>query len=80
MDSKEILEKAKPIIADKLGISEEEVLESKNFINDLGADSLALVDITMSLEELFGMVIPEEESEKIQTVGQMVGYIADHVK
>ena len=80
MDSKEILEKAKPIIADKLGISEEEVLESKNFINDLGADSLALVDITTSLEELFGMVIPEEESEKIQTVGQMVGCIADHVK
>jgi len=80
MDSKEILEKAKPIIADKLGISEDEVLESKSFINDLGADSLALVDITMSLEELFGMVIPEEESEKIQTVGQMVGFIANHVK
>ena len=80
MDSKGILEKAKPIIADKLGISEDEVLESKSFINDLGADSLALVDITMSLEELFGMVIPEEESEKIQTVGQMVGFIANHVK
>jgi len=80
MDNKEILEKAKPIIADKLGISEDEVLESKSFINDLGADSLALVDITMSLEELFGMVIPEEESEKIQTVGQMVGFIANHVK
>lgn len=80
MDSKEILVKAKPIIADKLGISEEEVLESKNFINDLGADSLALVDITMSLEELFGMVIPEEESAKIQTVGQMVDYIANNVK
>lgn len=80
MNSKEILEKAKPIIADKLGINEEEVLESKHFINDLGADSLALVDIIMSLEELFGMEIPEEDSEKIQTVGQMVDYISLHVK
>ncbi len=80
MDSKEILEKAKPIIADKLGIHEDEVLEAKHFINDLGADSLALVDIIMSLEEVFGMEIPEEDSEKIQTVGQMVDYIANHVK
>lgn len=80
MNSKEILEKAKPIIADKLGINEEEVLESKHFINDLGADSLALVDIIMSLEEVFGMEIPEEDSEKIQTVGQMVDYISHHVK
>ncbi|MDD4663570.1 MAG: acyl carrier protein [Caldisericia bacterium] len=80
MNTKEILEKAKPIIADKLGINEDEVLESKHFINDLGADSLALVDIIMSLEEVFGMEIPEEDSEKIQTVGQMVEYIANHVK
>ncbi|MCE5223322.1 acyl carrier protein [bacterium] len=80
MNTKEILEKAKPIIADKLGINEDEVLESKHFINDLGADSLALVDIIMSLEEVFSMEIPEEDSEKIQTVGQMVEYIANHVK
>jgi len=80
MNTKEILEKAKPIIADKLGINEDEVLESKHFINDLGADSLALVDIIMSLEEVFAMEIPEEDSEKIQTVGQMVEYIANHVK
>jgi len=80
MDNKEILEKAKLIIADKLGIGEDEVQESKHFINDLGADSLALVDIIMSLEEAFGMEIPEEDSEKIQTVGQMVEYIAQHGK
>jgi acyl carrier protein len=80
MTENEILEKVKPIIADKLGIEQDQIKMESNFINDLGADSLGLVDITMALEEEFGMEIPDEEASKITTVGSMVDLIKNNYK
>lgn len=80
MTENEILEKVKPIIADKLGIEQDQIKMESNFINDLGADSLGLVDITMALEEEFGMDIPDEEASKITTVGSMVDLIKNNYK
>lgn len=80
MNEQEILTKVAPIIADKLGIQTEQVVMDAHFINDLGADSLGLVDITMALEEEYGLEIPDEESSKLVTVGAMVQYIAKNVK
>lgn len=80
MTELEILEKVKPIIADKLGIDQEQIKMESNFINDLGADSLGLVDITMALEEEFGMEIPDEEASKLTTVGAMIDFIKNNYK
>ncbi len=80
MTEKEILEKVKPIIADKLGIEQDQIKMDSNFINDLGADSLGLVDITMALEEEFGTEIPDEEASKLTTVGAMVDFIKNNYK
>lgn len=80
MNDQEILTKVAPIIADKLGIPTEQVVMDAHFINDLGADSLGLVDITMALEEEYGLEIPDEESSKLVTVGAMVQYIAKNLK
>lgn len=80
MTENEILEKVRPIIADKLGIEQDQIKMESNFINDLGADSLGLVDITMALEEEFGMEIPDEEATKITTVGSMIDLIKNNIK
>lgn len=80
MTENEIMEKVKPIIADKLGIDQEQIKMESNFINDLGADSLGLVDITMALEEEFGMEIPDEEASKLTTVGEMINFIKNNYK
>lgn len=80
MNEQEILTKVAPIIADKLGIGVEQVVMDAHFINDLGADSLGLVDITMALEEEYGLEIPDEESSKLVTVGAMIQYISKNVK
>jgi len=80
MNEQEILTKVAPIIADKLGITNEQVVMDAHFINDLGADSLGLVDITMALEEEYGLEIPDEESSKLVTVGAMIQYIAKNMK
>lgn len=80
MTELEILEKVKPIIADKLGIDQEQVKLESNFINDLGADSLGIVDITMALEEEFGVEILDEDASKLTTVGSMITYIKNNYK
>ncbi len=80
MNEQEILEKVKPVIADKLGIGEDEVTMESHFINDLGADSLGLVDITMALEEEYSMEIPDEEASKLVTVSAMIDYIKNNLK
>lgn len=80
MNEQEILEKVKPVIADKLGIGEDEITMESHFINDLGADSLGLVDITMALEEEYSMEIPDEEASKLVTVGAMIEYIKNNLK
>ena len=66
------------IIADNLGISESEVTDNKTFVEDLGADSLSIVEILMSIEEEFDIEIPDEDTETISTVGEMKQYIVDN--
>ena len=71
----EIAEKVKSIIVDKLGVEESEVTTEASFTNDLGADSLDTVELIMEFEKEFDISIPDEEAEKIQTVGDAVSYI-----
>mgnify|MGYP001201530533 FL=1 len=72
--------KIKEIIIDKLGIEESEITDSASFTNDLGADSLDTVELIMEFEKEFNVSIPDEEAEKIQTVGDAVAYLKDNVK
>lgn len=71
----EISGRVKSIIVEQLGVSMEEVTEKASFIEDLGADSLDIVELIMALEEEFDMEIPDEDAEKIQTVSDVVNYI-----
>ena len=74
----EILEQVKAAVADRLGIEESEITEEASFQEDLNADSLDLVELIMSLEDEFGMKIPDEDAQKLQTVGQAVDYVSSH--
>ena len=67
------------IIVEQLGVSEEEVALEASFIDDLGADSLDLVELIMALEEEFGLEISDEDAEKIQTVQDVINYINEHI-
>mgnify|MGYP003289766896 CR=1 FL=1 len=71
----EIEAKVKEIIVDKLGVDEAEVTPAASFTNDLGADSLDTVELIMALEQEFGVSIPDDEAEKISTVGAAIEYI-----
>ena len=73
-------EKVKDIIAEQLGVQKEEIKPESSFIDDLGADSLDTVEVVMALEEEFAIEIPDEDAEKITTVGQAVKYIEGKVK
>lgn len=72
------MDKLKKIIAEQLGIEESEITPESHFIDDLGADSLDTVELVMALEEEFGTEIPDEDAEKILTVGDVAKYIDDH--
>ncbi|MDH7600929.1 MAG: acyl carrier protein [Armatimonadota bacterium] len=69
------LERVRKVVVDKLKVSPEEVTEEASFVDDLGADSLDVVDLVMGFEDEFEIQIPDEEAEKIQTVKQAVEYI-----
>lgn len=71
-------EKVRKIIVEQLGVSSEEVTLEASFIDDLGADSLDTVELVMALEEEFDMEIPDEDAEKIITVGDAIDYIEKH--
>lgn len=71
-------EQLRQIISEQLGVDESQVVPSASFEEDLNADSLDLVELIMSLEEHFGLEIPEEEAEKIRTVGDAMDYIREH--
>jgi acyl carrier protein len=71
-------EKVRKIIVEQLGVSPEEVTLEASFIDDLGADSLDTVELVMALEEEFDMEIPDEDAEKIATVGDAIDYIEKH--
>ena len=68
-------EKVKSIVVNQLGVNEEEVNKEASFVEDLGADSLDIVELVMALEEEFGIEIPDEEAEKIRTVGEAIAFI-----
>ncbi|MHB8927046.1 MAG: acyl carrier protein [Bacillota bacterium] len=70
-----MFEKVKTIIVDQLGVGEDEVSLEASFIDDLGADSLDLVELVMALEEEFDLEVPDEDAEKLVTVGDAVDYI-----
>jgi acyl carrier protein len=73
-------EKVKDIISGQLGVKKEEIKPESSFVDDLGADSLDTVEVVMALEEEFGIEIPDEDAEKITTVGEAVKYIDDKVQ
>ncbi len=76
----EIASKVKAIIVDKLGVEESQVTNEASFTNDLGADSLDTVELIMDFEKEFGISIPDDQAEKIATVGDAVSYIEEHSK
>lgn len=76
----DIESKVKEIIVENLGVDAATVNPAASFVNDLGADSLDTVELVMALEEEFDIEIPDEEAEKIQTVGQAIDYVKAHKK
>lgn len=76
----EIASRVKAIIVDKLGVEESEVTNEASFTNDLGADSLDTVELIMDFEKEFGITIPDDQAEKIGTVGNAIAYIEEHSK
>ena len=80
MSSEEVLEKVKGIIVEQLGVAETSVTMEASFIDDLGADSLDIVELVMALEEEFDIEIPDSDAEKVVTVGDVVDDIKENVK
>ena len=80
MEREEIAKIVKDIIVEKLGVDGSEVGENASFVDDLGADSLDTVELIMDFEEKFGLEIPDEDAEKIRTVGDAINYIAEKKK
>ena len=76
----DIASRVKAIIVDKLGVDENEVTPEASFTNDLGADSLDTVELIMEFEKEFNIAIPDEEAEKIGTVGDAIKYIENNTK
>lgn len=79
MSSEEVFEKVKETIIEQLGVADTAVTTEASFIDDLGADSLDIVELIMALEEEFDTEIPDADAEKIVTVSDVVDYIKDHV-
>jgi acyl carrier protein len=80
MSDKTIEQRVKDIIVEQLGVKADQVTPEAKFIEDLGADSLDIVELIMALEEEFGYEIPDEEAEKLLNVGDVIKYIEDHQK
>ena len=78
MSSEEIFEKVRDIIVEQLGVDKETVTTESSFIDDLGADSLDIVELIMALEEEFDTEIPDEDAEKISTVNDVIEYIKEN--
>jgi len=79
VSSEDIFEKVKEIVIEQLGVSETSITTDASFIDDLGADSLDIVELIMALEEEFDLEIPDADAEKVVTVGDVVEYIKDNI-
>ena len=77
MDDKTIEQRIKDIIIEQLGVTADQVTPEAKFIEDLGADSLDTVELVMALEEEFGLEIPDDEAEKLQSVGDVIKHVED---
>ena len=75
-----VVEKITQIIVDQLGVDKSAVVPEAKFIDDLGADSLDIVELLMALEDRFGIEVPDEDAEGMQTVGDIIRYIEEHTK
>lgn len=78
METSAIQSKVKSIVAEQLGVEEREVKEESSFVEDLGADSLDIVELVMTMEEQFGVEIPDDQAESIKTVNDAIAYINAH--
>ena len=76
----EIEEKVIEIVSEQMGVDKSEITRETSFVNDLNADSLDTVELVLEFEDEFELSIPDEEAEKIQTVGQAIDYIKEHAK
>ena len=72
-----VKERVIDIVSNQLGVSKDQITEETHFVNDIGADSLDTVELVMALEEEFGSEIPDEQAEKLQSVGDVIKYIED---
>ena len=75
----EVIEKVKSLISQNIGVGTEEIAPDSSFIDDLGADSLDIVELVMNFEDAFSIEIPDEDAEKISTVQHAIDYINDHL-
>jgi len=80
MSDKPIEQRVKDIIVEQLGVKPEQVVPGAKFIEDLGADSLDTVELVMALEEEFGIEVPDEQAEKLQSVGDVIKYVEESAK
>lgn len=80
MMTEEQLLRLRKIVADRLGVDEAQIVPEASFVEDLNADSLDLVELIMSLEEEFGIQIPDEDAEKIRTVGDAISYLEERLE
>ena len=77
--AEDVAQKVKQIIINKLGVEESQITDTASFTNDLGADSLDTVELVMEFEKAFNLTIPDEDAEKIGTVGDAVTYVSSHI-
>ncbi len=77
--AEDVAQRVKQIIINKLGVEESQITDSASFANDLGADSLDTVELVMEFEKVFNLTIPDEDAEKIGTVGDAITYVQSHV-
>jgi acyl carrier protein len=80
MEEQKIFDDVKKVVVEQLGVAESEVTREASFVDDLGADSLDTVELVMALEEAFAVEIPDEDAEKIKTIGDTVNYVMAHAK